>query len=308
MVHSSILLPITGSLESLNAAELAWYLAGQTDSELTAQHVIDIGTLLAFLGIEKPGLIGSGPFLTAYETMGRALRDISDKLEDSYTARVSSLGIKSAFVVDEGDPVEEICKRARDHGFIVTGYHSRFIDYTQNCQVNKLALAELIVQRSPVPVLIVKRPTTIISRFAVFCSMDHVNKNWLVNCLKSAHVLGARCDLTFVASGNNEELPTDFLGNLKGAFPELESERVKLLTSKNGQPAEICDEHLADADNQSLVVLSTVDSGKDRITSLGECPATLLNRLSCGAVMLWPEESTMPIFFERDSSVAASKV
>lgn len=307
MVNSSILLPITGSEDSLYAAELAWYLAKRTDSKLTAQHVIDTASSLRFLGIEKPGLIGSGPFLAAFDTIRGALRDIADKLEDSYTARVTPLGIQSSFVIDEGDPVEEICKRADSHTLIVTGHHPVQIEYRQENKARKLSLTQTLVRKSPVPVMIVRRPITNISRLAIFCSMDQVNKHWLENCLQSARTLGVHCALTFVASGNNEEMPVDFLQYLKATFPELKSEQVTVLSSKYGQPAEICDEHIADADNQSLVVLATVDSDTQRFTSMGEDPEIFLKRVSSSAVMLWPEEYAMPIFSKTDSAVLTSK-
>ncbi|MBY0551111.1 MAG: universal stress protein [Candidatus Obscuribacterales bacterium] len=306
MVNNSILLPITGSEESLYAAELAWYLAKQTDSKLTAQHVIDTASSLRFLGIEKPGLIGSGPFLAAFDTIQGALRNIANKLEDSYTARVSPLGIQSSFVIDEGDPVEEVCKRADKHTLIVTGHNPVLFDYKQDYKACRITFTQTLVRKSSVPVIIVRRPTNI-SRFAIFCSMDQVSKNWLKNCLQSARTLGAHCDLTFVASGNNEEMPVDFLQNLKASFPELESEQVRILSSKYGQPAEICDEHIADADNQSLVVLATVNADKQRFTSMGEDPEIFLKRVSSSAVMLWPEEFLMPIFSKTDSAVLASK-
>lgn len=294
-----ILLPFTGSQESLYASQLAWALAEQTNSIVDAQHVIDIRGALEFVGLEKPGLVGSGPYLASYETVCQALREIAEKLEDAYDARVTK-EIHGKVFLDEGEPIEEICRRLQQHDLAIIGHRQRRLFSWPECQTIKLSLAEMLVHYALAPILIVQKPVVRFSEIAVFLSMDHVNVRFIRNCMSFAGAIGAKPSLTFLASGQHEAHPLDFVRDLKCANPELETLPVRLL-ARTDAPAQISPHHLRGTLDQEnvLCVLSTIDKGAHRITSSGECPSALLRRLAFDALLLWPEECDRPLFADQ---------
>ncbi len=306
-MNGQILLPFTGSQESLYAIEFAWALAKQTKSTVNAQHVVNVHGALEFVGIERPGIVGSGPYLGAYETVCQSLRDIAEKLADSYAARAEGQQVEGEVFVDDGETVGEICKRLSNHDLVVMGHRQRNELALPNCQTVRLSLAELLSHYSSIPLLIIQRPITQISELAVFCSMDHINTQWLRNCLAAAKAIGASCSLTFFASGAHEEEPMNFVRDLKQALPESKDIRIRLVTRMGECAPQICEHHLRgeSTDGTVLAVIPTMDSGDQRITGIGESPSNMLRRLDFDAVLFWPEESTNPLFCSKPTSLAA---
>ncbi|MFA6209571.1 MAG: universal stress protein [Candidatus Obscuribacterales bacterium] len=296
MKPCSFLLPINGSPEALFASEFVWSLASNSRSKVTAQHTIDIFGTLQFLGQEKAGLVGSGPYVAAYENICQSLRAIASKLEDSYSARAASHNVDSTFICADGDPVEEICKLAPGQDLLVVGYRKRVaVDYPA-CQGIKLSRAERLAHLSPIPILFVQKPIQAITEFAIFVSMDHMNVNWLKNCMHSALALGANYSVTILASGVHEESASAFVRDLVAADDEIEEERIKVVSLTDGGGLLNYSQMQDSVDSGRVVVLPTIDSGDHRITSTGECPTALLRRVAFESILLWPEEFAKPIF------------
>ncbi|CAN5522089.1 hypothetical protein BH11CYA1_BH11CYA1_03400 [soil metagenome] len=295
MKSGSILLPINGSPESLFASEFVWSLASDTQLKVTAQHTIDIFGTLQFLGQEKAGLIGSGPYVAAYQSICESLRGIGRKLEDSYTARATSRKLESTFVCTEGDPVEEICKLTASHDLLVVGYRKRAaVDYPA-CQGIKLSRAERLAHLSAIPILFVQKPISEVTEFAIFVSMDHINVNWLKNCMHSAMAIGANYTVTILASGIHEEPAESFVHDLIAADGEIEAENIKIVSTTTDGLLNF-GQVKGSVDHGRIIVLPTIDAGDHRITSTGECPTALLRRVAFESILLWPEEFAKPLF------------
>lgn len=296
MKPGSFLLPVNGSPESLFAAEFVWSLAAKNQSKVTAQHTIDLFGTLQFLGQEKAGLIGSGPYVAAYESICQSLRGIATKLEDSYTARAAAHHVDSTFICAEGDPVEEVCKLAAAHDLLVVGYRKRAaVDYPA-CQGIKLSRAERLAHLSPIPILFVQKPIQAITEFAIFVSMDHMNVNWLKNCMHSALAVGATYSVTILASGVHEEPAASFVRDLIAADDEIEEDCIKVVSLADNAGLLNFSQMKDSVDHGRIIVLPTIDSGEHRITSTGECPTTLLRRVAFESILLWPEEFAKPLF------------
>jgi nucleotide-binding universal stress UspA family protein len=295
----SILLPLAGSQESLYALEFAWSLAEVTGSKVNAQHVVDTRGAFELVGMERPGIVGSGLYVSAYQAVCQSLKGISEKLSESYLARAAGRGIAGELFIDEGEPVEEICRRQSEHDLIIMGHRQRATFSLPDCQTVRLSLAEILAQNSSIPTLIIQQPIEQISEMMMFVSMDHINSSWIRNCLAAASLIGAECGLTILASGEHEEEPLDFMRNLRQAVPELEAARIRLVTREGGRyhPAELCAHHLRGQTGKRafLAVVPTTDRGENRITTFGEPPNNLLRRLTFDAVLVWPEESTKPL-------------
>lgn len=296
-MSGSILLPITGSQASFYAMDLAWTLAENTRAQVNAQHVIDIRGALEFIGLENPGLIGSGPYLAAYEKICAAMRDVSTKLQEAYAARLNGQTRGGKMFVDEGDPAEEICSRSLKHDLVIMGHRRRERTVFADGQTVKLSLAEKLVQYARIPVLIVQKPVTEFGELAMFCAMDHVNTRWIGNCLQLARLIGATPSLTFLAGGQHEARAACFVEDLKAAHPELSDIYINFVSRADGKPVCLQPNHLQGLSGSKnvLAVVPTIDAGERRITSWDECPNALVRRLQPDAVLFWPEESIKPL-------------
>src|ERR1700722_5144495 len=103
MNKTSILLALDGSEEAHHAAQLALKLAESPGAAVVAQHVVDTKTAWALLGTHKAGLIGSGLYITAYETLCESLRELGGKLAERYEAMSGAQNVDSECVIDEGN-------------------------------------------------------------------------------------------------------------------------------------------------------------------------------------------------------------
>ena len=121
MKTNSYLLVLDGSAESRAAAFLAWKLAKQSGARVVAQHVIDIPAVANLLPFRKAGFIGSGPYMEAREHTVAELRSVAETLMLSYQAQAEGHNIDMETYIDEGDPAEEICKRAEAHELLIVG-------------------------------------------------------------------------------------------------------------------------------------------------------------------------------------------
>lgn len=303
-MNGSILLPINGSRESMCAMELAWKLGERLKMAVNAQHVINTRGALEVLGLATPGIIGSGPYVGAYESLCNSMSDIASKLEDSYIARKEGRNVTGSWFVDEGEPADAITNRGTEHDLLVLGYRPSGEPPVLKHQTIRLALAEILAQRSPSPVIVVQKPFTAISELAMIGAMDHVNTKWIRNCIRLARALKADCSLTILAGGGHEEPLTEFVRDLKEANPDFQELKMRMVC-RDGSPAELADHHLRGLLGQTgcLPVISTVDVGERRITSFGETPSDLLRRLSFDALLIWPEEYCCALF---DNKIAAA--
>lgn len=307
-MNNSILLPIAGSRNSLFAMEAAWRLAEQTGSVVDAQHVIDSVGALEFVGLQQAGMVGSGPYLNAFEHLRDGLREIGRLVVETYTTRAEGKRLSGESFLDEGDRVEEICRRAAEHSLVVMGHRRRQPTEKLHCHPDRLSLAETLAHCSSVPLLIVENQVAKVEELVLVCSMDHINAVWMKNCLAAAKALKAECSLTFLASGAREEQPMDFLQDLRRANPEFADLPVRLVTRSSGVAGQLCQHHLrvGSPERSVIAVIPTIHRGDQRVTSYGECPSDLLRRLTFDAMLFWPEEYTTPLFSVNAQAATAS--
>ncbi len=295
-MNGSILLPVSGSRESMFAMDLAWKFAEALKVSINSQHVVNTRGALEVLGLSTPGIIGSGPYMAAYESLCREMRNIAAKLEDACMARMAGRNLPGKWFVDEGEPVDVIVNRLAEHQLLIMGYHHQTEPLLKH-QTIRLSLAEIMSQVSTVPLLVVQKQMASISELALICAVDHVNTAWIHNCLELAQALNANCSLTFLAAGQHEEPPTDFVHDLKKSNPDLADLKMRIVTREGNQPAELATHHLRGLLGEAgcLPVVPTVDRDERRITAFAESPSDLLRRLSFDALLIWPEESRINV-------------
>ncbi|MBX9689377.1 MAG: universal stress protein [Candidatus Obscuribacterales bacterium] len=151
----SCLLAIDGSAEARAAAYFAWDLAERSGAKVLAQHVIDVGAAWRYLSHNSNGFIGNGVYLQAFDSIKSSLYSISEALLDSYKCQLDGRNIESEICVDEGDIVEEIVKRSKDHELLIVG-HRDLSAAKFRMQTDGKSVAHELIMRSYCPVLLVQ--------------------------------------------------------------------------------------------------------------------------------------------------------
>ncbi len=302
MSKHSILVAISGSEQARNAAEVAWQIAKQVKAEVTAEHVIDTRTVWELLRNDKPGLVGSGPYIAVYESIITALNSLANKLSLEYEALAAGAGIKGEFKSKEGNPVGILSSDAKDYDLLVVGHHPSgvgLIDHEFNHYV-RYSIAEGLAHHSTVPVLIVQSKPLTWESMTIVSEIDHVNYTYIRSCLRLAKLLGLKPTLEFWGTGTREEAPEKFKEDLKQMIPEAKdtpfdfdyyggmaaTARKDLFHGKESeseQPVEIR--------SDSLFVLPTRGLARDRITVFGMHPETFIRSLVLPCLLLWPEDN-----------------
>ncbi len=299
MHKMSILLALSGSEQSYQAAQVAWMLAKQADTSVVAQHVVDTRTAWALLGNSKPGFIGSGLYVTAYESLCNSLRELAKKLADKYEAMASAKKIKSICLIDEGNPVHEICRRAKDHDLVITGHEpseTKAIDRERG-QYVRLSIAEGLANQCPRPLLIVQGEWQPWKTLKILVSVDHLNIEYIRACMQTASLLGLQSELVCLATGVREESPKNLIRDLREAHKELAKMAIEValfgdfeiedgasLWSHKPVRVEL------DAYSDNLVVIPTREIGGKRITIFGSPPEMFIQHLTLPNILLYPEE------------------
>ncbi len=300
MNKMSILLALSGSEQSYEAAQLAWKLAGQTDANVVAQHVVDTRSAWALLGNDKPGLVGSGLYVAAYETLCNSLRELAKKLADKYEDMAGAEKIKSDCVIDEGNPVHEICSRAKGHDLVICGHaptRTKPVERDRSRYL-RLSVAEGLALECPRPLLVVQERWQPWKALKILISVDHLNIEYVDACLRTASLLGLKPQLVCLATGVHEESPQNLIRDLRKAHTELASIEIEValfgdftvdenssLWSHRPVRVEL------DAYSDSLVVIPTREIGGKRITIFGSSPELFIQHLTLPNMLFYPEET-----------------
>lgn len=307
MQKTSFLLALSGTKQSLYAAEAAWALCQKSRAHLTAQHVADTWTAWELLRNDEPGLVGSGLYVNAFETLRNCQREIGKKLLEKYDSMANSKGIESDSVVDEGNPVDEICRRAHDHDLVIVGHrpYRNPEESKDEWHAIKCAVAEGLANKCTKPLLIVQdKVPGIWKSMRIVLSCDHINTAYVRACLRTALFLGVEPTITCLMTGENEESVSALRKDLHASHPDLahvpiEAVKIEGMTAHDKlalMRGAIEDHPLAvDKDTfDTLVVLPTrhVEDGRRSVLDVGA--EVFVRQLSAKALLLWPEEAVHP--------------
>ncbi len=150
MKLESYLLAIDGSAAAKDASHLAWNIATQTGASVDAQFVVNTAGAWNLLSCPiRPGFIGSGSYLEARFKLNSILHSIGEDIMLAYRSQAEGINIKSNTYIDEGDPAQEILKRAKNYSLLIIG-HRRAIEESR-----LPSLCEKLIQDCPCPLLVV---------------------------------------------------------------------------------------------------------------------------------------------------------
>lgn len=121
MTKESYLVALDGSKEAFKASEVAWKLAKARGAKITGVTVIDTQIVWDVLGFNLPGLIGSGPYVAAFEALRTALKSISDALTMSFETRCGGQGVDTSTITPEGNAAECVVYESGRHNLLIMG-------------------------------------------------------------------------------------------------------------------------------------------------------------------------------------------
>lgn len=299
MTEDSILLALSGSQQSRYAAEVAWRLSQVLRSKMTAHHVIDTHNAWQFIGQEKPGFLDSELYVNAYQGLCKSMYILAEELAEAYTSDAKRLSVDDTCIIDEGNPMKEICRRADDHNLVVIGHRPQLNmpqeDTTHYTEFVRLSLAESLAIRSPRPLLIVQGACKSWTSLAIMISMEHINEKYINSCLDLAKALDLPASLIVIECGGIEEELSEFVSDLRSANNRLEGVPIAFTNAKQGLSdgawlvtgdADIARNGL----DSALIVMPTREIANERLTVLTSSPAVFVRYLKVPSILLWPEE------------------
>ena len=300
MSQHSILVALSGSEQSRNAAEIAWKIAGKLKAKVTAEHIVDSRTIWELLRHDKPGFIGSGPSLAIYETIVNQLQSLANKLSAEYEALAAGENVKGECLIKEGNPVSILCKDAKEYDLLVIGHQPSGVESIEQERSHyiRYSVAEGISHNSTTPILIVQSKPLSWESLTIVSEIDHINYSYIRASLQLAKLLALKPTLEFWGTGTREEKPEQLKSDLLEALPEAKelniefdyyggraaTERNDLFHGKDmGQPIEIRQD--------ALFVLPTRGLAHERITVFGLHPESFIRSLVLPCLLLWPEDN-----------------
>lgn len=295
----SILLGLSGSEQSKYATEVAWALARKCGGKVCAQHVVDTRTAWDMLRNDRPGFVGSGVYIAAYEALTNALKDIGTKLAEKFQAVVEGQDVPTELVIEEGSPVKRICARALHHNLVIVGHQPRnsSTKELEHCQFVRYAVAEGLAHDCPRPLIVVQDQLPGWSTMSILVSADHLNFSFIGACVKLASILGLTPKLVIITSGTREEPQEAILKDVRAAHPELKDILIELKELRGiavDKKATVVQPEDIDLDWQpepdTLMVIPTRATGGHRITIFDTSPDLFVRYLPLPSIMLWPEE------------------
>jgi nucleotide-binding universal stress UspA family protein len=280
----SYLLALDGSRESLLAAELAWQLAESNKAKVVAQTVVDSQSLWVFIGKDLPGIIGNGPYLAAHEAIYSALKMVSDTLLLAYEARAQGHNVECETVLDEGNTLDEITKRAKQNALVIMG-HRRERD--EHPGLPRYSLAQHLAYVCPTPLLIVQDPCEKWKTARLIVNENTFDVSTLNAFLEFAKALNLSQEIYCIAT---EESAAKFIAKVRSMIPT--SEKVHVLSSEweEGDPAWEC---ATDVPASTLLVVATQDSKEGRKTCAGTDPGSFIHCLTLPAAVILPESKAV---------------
>jgi len=301
MHRLSVLLGLTGSDKSQYAAEVAWLLGKRVNGRVVASHVVDTRMAWELLRNDRPGYLGSGVYIEAFEELSQSLTRIGQALAEKFEAVAAGQSVPTQTIVEQGSPVQRLSERAKDHDIVIIGHQPRDprSKEQEHCNFIRYAVAEGLVHECPRPLLVVQDKIYNWSDVSILVSVDHLNFDFMRAGIQFADGIGLTPNLVILASGVHEEKPLEILQDLRKAHPELNGIDVSIRTLR-GLSVDRNMDALSSVEieldwtppPETLLLLPTRKTGGSRITIFDTSPDAFVRNLALPAIMMWPEEYT----------------
>ena len=295
----SILLPIDGSQYSKLAAQLAWRLALRTSAQVNVQHVVDLENAWRLFGSDTAGFASAADYNKAYAVTCKALLSLGGKIVSAYEDAVRDVDIEQAILLDQGNPFEQISRRARANDLVVIGHRRRLTVEERSGNFVRISLAEMLAHSCPRPLLVVQDKIESWQTMTIMISSEHINEMFISDSLSLAKDLGLQAAIVcLVATGEMIGDPASFAADLRSANPGLNEVPIEIISmdvlsiDKYGCWHAEEDPHPLGDWLTSLVVMPTRSLAGTRMTVLGISPVQFVRNLALPSLLLYPEESS----------------
>lgn len=306
----SILLALSGSQQSKYAAEVCWDLSERLGAEVLAQHVVDLHSSWEFLGHDNPGFLDSASYVNAYQKLGTSLFNLGEELAVAYAAETARRGQKGECVVDQGNPVQQIADRAKDHELVVIGHKPSGLSATNpRSQFLRLSIAEALSNDCTRPLLVIQQQVKSWSNLGIVISSEHINEGFINNSLKTARALNLQPVIVCLAAIPDMDVQ-EFALNLRKANPGLRYVPIGLSQTQHESFSDdsmiwsCTAEQRPSLQNNTLLVIPTRAVGDERLTVLDGAPSVFIRYLNLSSILLWPEEFTFSFLAEEQELTA----
>jgi nucleotide-binding universal stress UspA family protein len=297
MKGKSILLALSGSQQSRYATEVCWNMARRLGATITAHHVVDSHSAWEFVGHESPGFLQPAVYLEAYQQLVSSLFCLGEDLADAYAEEAKEAGIDDVCIVDEGNPITEICRRAASHKLVVIGHKATKERQQPRSQFMRLSIAESLAHDCPRPLLVVQDECKEWTSLSIMISLDHINEVFINSCLDMADALQLPATLLCLTGGAHEERPAQFVRDIRQSNPRLANIPIALTPAKQDIAVKVEEWYAPegipferDLWDNTLIVIPTRMAGGERLTVVDSSPSLFIRYLTLPSILLWPEE------------------
>jgi nucleotide-binding universal stress UspA family protein len=304
-MSQSILVALDGSQESLFAADIAASLAKRKQAGITGMTVVDTQALWEIAGQDLPGIIGSGPYIVAYQLIESSLRSVAETLMVAFESRVADHCISTQALVDEGDIVEHILKRAEHHGIVVMGHKSRSRRHTiHKRRYFHSSICQLVADSCPVPLLIVQGPAKLWDRSTLLLSAETYNSATMKAFVDFALSSGVQAQI--VCTGRSKTID-EMIKVVQADIDRIMPNAPITLVGKRLYELEKFFSSVRAGDGETLFVLTTCDTEQGRKVCTGESLDYVIRDVARAyTLFLPPTAAAQTSMGGRDSKVEAT--
>lgn len=285
MKKVSILLGLDGSEASARAGQFALWLAAKANARIEICHVIDVGLINELVDFNRPGLLGSGPFIKTRDVIRNAMHEVGEALVEKFRAMALGNGIEAAASIVFGDPLETMLARAQGHAFVITG--SSFGATKRD--IRHRNLASDLADSLDIPYVVVSPEWQIPVRLAWLTTEKSNYDDYLQYGMLLAETLGAAFDLELTA----ENLSTNQLTSLKeralALIPPQNEKLLHILNLEHDTASNIETSPLViNSQMNTMTILPTNRKEGYNWTIFKRRPSSILEHIDTGAAIFYP--------------------
>ncbi|MBX9694549.1 MAG: universal stress protein [Cyanobacteria bacterium] len=273
MIFQKMLIPVDGSKNSQIAADYAFWLASNLDSEVTFMHVVDPRLVDLFIEPEFGEELGLTQSVRASEKVFGALRKIGSVILDRFMLEAEHRRISASAHLSEGFIVEEILRRAEQHDLFVLGHRSKD-DSPLPSSIKLGSVAESVVSRAVIPTLVAVQPVEHIEEVLVAYDGSEASRGALLVAENLAKNASLKLKALVVVPDREHMVEAKALVKDGESFlREYWSENV--FTIEEGSTAETIMNGSSDA-AKSILVLGAYGLNSPELNVLGRTTTTIV--------------------------------
>jgi nucleotide-binding universal stress UspA family protein len=294
IMAKSFLLALDGSQEALFAADVAAALAETKNAKLTAQTVVDSQSLWEIVGQDLPGIIGSGPYMAAYQTIEMTLRSVAETLMHAFECRIANSGIEATCEIDEGNIIDSILRRAISHDLVVMGHKSKFRQrHIHQKRYINTSLCQRVAELCPVPLLVVQNAMQLWKRSVLLVSAETYSRETIKAFVQLTKLTGRKAEI--VCTGRSKTIDS-LINSVRQELSEsYDKEADKMPISVVGRRLYELEKFLSSSgaeNNDTLVVLTTCATEQGRKVCTGESLDYVIRDVAAACTLFLPPQNT----------------